>query len=66
LEYDVIGDLFGSLLLCDECKHGVGLHDARCLAHDCSCMRNKEHVIAINVTMSIQEHAMEWRNSTTG
>ncbi len=62
----MIGDLFGSLLQCDECRHGVGLHDMRCLVRDCACMRNKELVIETNVAMSIAEHAMEWRNPTAG
>jgi hypothetical protein len=61
----MIGDLFGSLLLCDECKHGVGLHDVRCLARDCTCTYNKDLVIQTNVNRSIAEHAMEWRTSTT-
>jgi hypothetical protein len=66
MESNVIGDLFGSLLRCDECKHGVGSHDTRCLVRDCSCARTKDLVIQTNVAMSIAEHAMEWREVTTG
>jgi len=61
----MISDLFGSLLRCDLCEHGVGVHDTRgCLERNCECVRNKEHVIQSNVNLSISEHQSEWRDTT--
>ncbi len=60
----MIGELFGNLLSCETCKHGIGSHDgAGCHVTRCDCRLSMQIVLEHNIATSTAEFQQQYRIS---